>query len=74
MRYQLNEIEEAGIIESEEELEIKKNKIQNREKIITNMQSVEYEFENNIINSFENVMKNFSKLSGIDEEYESISK
>lgn len=71
MRYQLNEIEEAGIIESEEELEIKKNKIQNREKIITNMQSVEYEFENNIINSFENVMKNFSKLSGIDEEYES---
>lgn len=71
MRYQLNEIEEAGIIESEEELEVKKNKIQNREKIITNMQSVEYEFENNIINSFENVMKNFSKLSGIDEEYES---
>lgn len=71
MRYQLNEIEEAGIIESEEELEAKKKKIQNREKIITNMQSVEYEFENNIINSFENVMKNFSKLSGIDEEYES---
>ena len=71
MRYQLNEIEEAGIIESEEELEVKKNKIQNREKIITNMQSVEYEFENNIINSFENIMKNFSKLSGIDEEYES---
>ena len=69
MRYQLNEIEEAGIIESEEELEVKKNKIQNREKIITNMQSVEYEFENNIINSFENIMKNFSKLSGIDEEY-----
>lgn len=71
MRYQLNEIEEAGIIESEEELEAKKKKIQNREKIITNMQSVEYEFENNIINSFENIMKNFSKLSGIDEEYES---
>ena len=71
MRYQLNEIEEAGIIESEEELEVKKKKIQNREKIITNMQSVEYEFENNIINSFENVMKNFSKLSSIDEEYES---
>ena len=62
MRYQLNEIEEAGIIESEEELEVKKNKIQNREKIITNMQSVEYEFENNIINSFENIMKNFSSL------------
>lgn len=71
MRYQLKEIEEAGIIESEEELEVKKKKIQNREKIITNMQSVEYEFENNIINSFENVMKNFSKLSSIDEEYES---
>ena len=70
LTYQLNEIDEANLVEGEEE-EIEKNlKVaKDAEKIMQNVACTEDEIENKIITGFENTIKYLGKISDYDEKY-----
>ncbi len=70
LEYELNEIHEAVLIETEDELEQKRKFIQNSEKIINNVNIVKNELEENALVSLENVIKSLSRISDFNNEYE----
>lgn len=70
LKYELCEIDEANLTESEEELQQRHKKIINQEKIKEASYISKNLLENNVIAPLEEVIKNFSKLSSYDEEYE----
>ena len=70
LRYQLNEIDEAGLKENEEdEVESKLRIINNSEKISSNLNEAYYELSDNILGSLSNVLKSIDKISNIDDKY-----
>ena len=70
LKYQLNEIEEANLIKGEEEeLEEKKRKILNAEKLSKNLQIAENEIMNISLDSITSTMKALEKIEDINEEY-----
>ena len=70
LTYQSNEIAEAGLIKGEEEeLEEKKKKILNTEKLSKNLGLAENEILNVSIDSVQSAMKALEKIEDINEEY-----
>lgn len=70
LKYQSNEIEEAGLIKGEEEeLEEKKKRILNSEKISKNLGIAENEILNVALDSVQSAMKALEKIEDINEEY-----
>ena len=70
LKYQLNEIEEAKLINGEEEeLEEKKKKILNSEKISKNLQTAENEILNTSVDSILSAVKALEKIQDINSEY-----
>ena len=74
LKYQLNEIEEANLRKGEEEeLEEKKRKILNAEKLSKNLQIAENEIMNISLDSITSTMKALEKIEDINEEYLRVS-
>ncbi len=72
LKYQANEIEEANLkIGEEEELEEKKKRILNSEKISKNLGIAENEILNVSIDSIVTAMKSLEKIEDINDEYKS---
>lgn len=70
LKYQANEIEEAGLIKGEEEeLEEKKKRILNSEKISKNLGIAENEILNVALDSVATAMKALEKIEDINDEY-----
>ena len=70
LKYQVNEIKDANLVKGEEEeLEEKKKKILNAEKISKNLGTAENEILNVSIDSIINAMKALEKIEDINEEY-----
>jgi len=70
LKYQSNEIEEASLKKGEEEeLEEKKKKILNTEKLSKNLGIVENEILNVALDSVQSAMKALEKIEDINEEY-----
>ena len=69
LEYELNEIEEANLVETEEELENKHKLMQNSSKIIESLNMSKDILEENVISGLENCIKYFSKISDLDESY-----
>ena len=70
LKYQSNEIEEANLKKGEEEeLEEKKKKILNTEKISKNLGIAENEILNVALESVQSAMKSLEKIDDINEEY-----
>lgn len=70
LKYQANEIEEAGLIKGEEEeLEEKKKRILNSEKISKNLGIAENEILNVALDSVQSAMKALEKIEDINDEY-----
>lgn len=69
LKYELCEIDEANLIENEEELQIRHKRIINQEKIKEASYISKNLLENNVITSLEEVIKSIDKLSNYDEEY-----
>ena len=71
LKYQLNEIEEANLKANEEEkLEEKRKIIQNSEKIVENLNSVNEALGENTIDSISYAVRALEKIEGIDKKYE----
>ncbi len=74
LKYQSNEIEEANLIKGEEtELEEKKKKILNSEKLSKNLALAENEILNISVDSIATAMKALEKIEDINDEYKSVS-
>ena len=74
LKYQLNEIEEANlVVGEEEELQEKKKKIINTEKISKNLETAENEVLNISLESIQNTMKALEKIEDINIEYKNES-
>lgn len=74
LKYQSNEIEEAGLIKGEEEeLEEKKKRILNSEKISKNLGIAENEILNVALDSVQSAMKALEKIEDINDEYKESS-
>ncbi len=74
LKYQLNEIKEAALKETEEEkLEEKRKIILNSEKIVQNLKEAEYALGENTIDSLSIAIRAIEKLETIDKKYEKIS-
>ena len=72
LKYQVKEIEEANLLKGEEEeLEEKKKKILNAEKLLKNLEIAENEILNISVDSIMNAMKALEKIEDINEEYKS---
>ncbi len=70
LKYQLSEIEEANLIKGEEEeLEKKKGKILNAEKLSKNLGIAENEILNVSLESIQSAMKALEKIENINQEY-----
>lgn len=69
LEYELNEIEEANLIESEEELENKHRLMQNSSKIIDSLNMSKEDLDEKVILGLENCIKYFSKISDLDGNY-----
>ncbi len=70
LKYQVNEIKDANLVKGEEEdLEEKKKKILNAEKLSKNLGIAESEILNVSIDSIMNAMKALEKIEDINEEY-----
>ena len=70
LKYQSNEIQEASLVKGEEEeLEEKKKKILNAEKISSNLQIAENEILNISLDSIASAMKALEKIEDINENY-----
>ena len=71
LKYQLNEIEEANLKQGEEEkLEEKRKKIQNSEKIVENLNSVNDALGESTIDAISYAVRAFEKIENIDEKYQ----
>ena len=71
LKYQLNEIDEANLKANEEEkLEEKRKIIQNSEKIVENLNSVNKALGENTIDSISYAVRALEKIEGIDKKYE----
>ncbi len=71
LKYQLNEIEMSNLKEGEDELlENRKKILTNSEKLFSSLVGANDNIENNILSSFDSVIKSMSKIAGIDEKYE----
>lgn len=68
LEYELNEIEEANLTETEDELENNIKLIKNSEKILNSLNESKEELDN-ALPILERVMRNFSKISDIKKEY-----
>ncbi len=74
LKYQSNEIEEAGLIKGEEEeLEEKKKRILNSEKISKNLGIAENQILNVALDSVQSAMKALEKIEDINDEYKESS-
>ncbi len=74
LKYQLNEITEANLKETEEEsLEEKRKIILNSEKIVQNLKEAEYALGENTIDSLSIAIRAIEKLETIDKKYEKIA-
>ncbi len=70
LKYQVNEIKDANLVKGEEEeLEEKKKKILNAEKLAKNLGIAENEILNISVDSIMNAMKALEKIEDINEEY-----
>jgi len=70
LKYQSNEIQEACLKKGEEEeLEEKKKKILNTEKLSKNLEIAENEILNVVLDSIQSAMKALEKIEDINEEY-----
>jgi len=71
LKYQLNEIEEADLKLTEEELlEEKRKIIQNSEKIVENLNNVNEALGENTIDNISYAVRAFEKIEGIDKKYQ----
>lgn len=71
LKYQLDEIEEANLKTNEEEkLEEKRKIIQNSEKIVANLNSVNEALGESTIDSISYAVRALEKIEGIDKKYE----
>lgn len=70
LKYQNKEIEEVGLKLSEEELDIKRQKMLNSEKIATNLEEANMQIGNVTIDSINTAIKALEKIEGIDRKYE----
>ena len=68
LEYELNEIEEANLTETEDEIENNIKLIKNSEKILNSLNESKEELDN-ALPILERVMRNFSKISDIKKEY-----
>lgn len=74
LKYQLNEIEEAGLkINEENELEEKRKIMLNSEKISANLNEADEAIQNNSIDSLSIAIRALEKIENIDESYEKVS-
>ncbi len=70
LKYQVNEIEIANLIEGEEEeLEAKQNKIANSEKIAVTLNEIDCTISEGVIDAISNAIRNIEKIENIDEKY-----
>lgn len=70
LKYQVNEIEIANLIEGEEEeLEAKQNKIANSEKIAVTLNDIDCTISEGVIDAISNAIRNIEKIENIDEKY-----
>lgn len=69
LEYELNEIEEANLVETEEELENKHKIMQNSSKIIGSLNMSKEVLDENVISGLENCIRYFSKISDLNENY-----
>ena len=75
LKYQLNEIENANLIEGEEEeLENKQLKISNSEKIAFTLNEIDSAISENVIDLISNTIRNLEKIENIDKKYEDSNK
>ncbi len=71
LNYQFNEIELAKLkIGEEEELEIKKKKIQNAEKLQSSINNIDIELNENVINGISNCIRNLEKIEDCGSKYQ----
>ena len=71
LKYQINEIEEAGLkIEEEEKLEEKRKIMMNSEKIAQNLNEADVSIGENTIDLLSNAIRALEKIETIDEKYE----
>ena len=74
LKYQINEIEAANLIEGEEEeLENKQKIITNSEKIATTLNDVDVTITENTIDLISNSIRNLEKIQTIDTKYQEIT-
>ncbi len=71
LKYQLNEIEEANLkVGEEEKLDKARKKIQNSEKIVENLNTVNEALGENTIDSISYAVRALEKIEGIDKKYQ----
>ena len=71
LRYQINEIESSELkIGEEEELEEKRNKMRNAEKIVKNLQEADVAIGENVIDSLNEAIHALEKIENLDVKYE----
>lgn len=68
LKYELNEIEEANLVETEDELKNNIKVIKNSEKILNSLNESKEELDS-VLPLIEKVMRNFSQISDIKKEY-----
>lgn len=70
LKYQVNEIEEANLKENEdEELEAKRAKILNSEKISEGLNNIDVEIGENAIDAISNAVRELEKIEDLDDKY-----
>ena len=71
LKYQNKEIEEVGLkVSEEEELEIKRQKMLNSEKIVSNLEEANMKIGNVAIDAISSSIRALEKIEGIDKKYE----
>ncbi len=71
LKYQLNEIEVANLVDGEEEeLEKKQKKISNSEDLFQTFSEADLEISNNVIELISNNIRKLEKIENIDKKYE----
>lgn len=75
LKYQLNEIESAKLIEGEEEeLNTKQRIIKNSEKIAKTLNEVDVEISQNVIDVVNKAIRELEKIEDLDKKYQELSK
>ena len=74
LKYQLTEIEEAGLkVDEEEELEEKRTKIMNSEKIYQNLYEAMQLIDGNNIDSLSSTIRSLERIETFDKKYEKVA-